>query len=105
MLLADRDRCARTNPIRQFNPSMAVFVFLASTAGLLYVIVGYPLLIAVLARHRVRPVVRRPIIPSVSILLPVHNGAPYLRAKLESIAALDYPANQFETIVLADGCT
>ncbi|WP_394560340.1 glycosyltransferase family 2 protein [Aquipseudomonas alcaligenes] len=39
----------------------------------------------------------------VSVLLPVYNGAPYIREALESILAQDHPS--FEVIVINDGST
>lgn len=39
----------------------------------------------------------------ISVLLPVYNGAPYIREALDSILAQDHPA--FEVIVINDGST
>ena len=39
--------------------------------------------------------------PTVSILLPVYNGAAYLRESLESILGQTYP--DFELIIIDDG--
>jgi cellulose synthase/poly-beta-1,6-N-acetylglucosamine synthase-like glycosyltransferase len=68
----------------------------------LYVLVGYPLLLGWRAR-RPRPVRRQFTPRSVSVLLPVHNGAAWLARKLESLRALEYPADQLEIFVLLDG--
>lgn len=76
-------------------------LFLASAGFVLYVLFGYPALLGLLARVRPRPVRKefRPL--TVSVLLPVHNGAKYLLRKIESLLALDYrPA---EILVLSDG--
>src|SRR5436190_15304431 len=72
--------------------------------GILYVLVGYPVLLAVLAR-RGRPMRGQPTTLSVSILIPVQNGQKYLRAKLRSILATDYPRELLEIIVISDGST
>lgn len=39
----------------------------------------------------------------VTILMAVHNGAEFLRDKLDSLLALDYPTDQLEIFVLSDG--
>jgi cellulose synthase/poly-beta-1,6-N-acetylglucosamine synthase-like glycosyltransferase len=88
---------------------MAATVFLASAAFLLYVAVGYPLLLEVLARLRARPVHKRPVpddaAPAVSVLLPVRNGDAWLEGKLTSLLALDYPKERIQVIVISDGST
>jgi cellulose synthase/poly-beta-1,6-N-acetylglucosamine synthase-like glycosyltransferase len=48
---------------------------------------------------------RASITPNVTILLAVHNEEKYLPAKLHNLAALDYPAEHVEVIVVSDGST
>jgi cellulose synthase/poly-beta-1,6-N-acetylglucosamine synthase-like glycosyltransferase len=84
---------------------MGTGLFLLSAAFIVYVLVGYPLLVAVLARWRARPIRRGPIRPTVSILLPVRNGEAWIRQKLESILALDYPRDLLEVLVISNGST
>jgi cellulose synthase/poly-beta-1,6-N-acetylglucosamine synthase-like glycosyltransferase len=82
---------------------MAAILFVLCASGLVYVLAGYPLLLAWLARRRERPV-RRAFTPrSVTVLLAVHNGAPWLAAKLESILALDYRRELMRILVISDG--
>jgi cellulose synthase/poly-beta-1,6-N-acetylglucosamine synthase-like glycosyltransferase len=66
---------------------------------------GYPIWLYFRARFLPRPVRRASICPSVTILLAVHNEQKYLPAKLQNLAALDYPADQIEVIVASDGST
>lgn len=77
------------------------------TAGLLaYTYVGYPLAIGVLAR--LRPMQTRPddgYTPMVSVLIPAYNVAGYLDAKIDSLLALDWPADKLEILVLSDAST
>lgn len=80
-------------------------VFLLAAAFVLYTLAGYPLLLAALARMRPRPFTRAPIRPAVSILLPVYNGEAWLRCKLESVLALDYPRELLQILVISDGST
>lgn len=81
----------------------ATIVFCLSAALLLYVIGGYPLVLDVLARTHRRPVHKDDVTRSVSIVIAVRNGAPFLAEKLDSILALDYPKDRIETIVVSDG--
>jgi biofilm PGA synthesis N-glycosyltransferase PgaC len=78
-------------------------LFLLSGAFVAYVLFGYPVLAALLARRRPRPIRRGPIRPTVSILLPVRNGEAWIGAKLESILALDYPRDLVEVLVISNG--
>jgi cellulose synthase/poly-beta-1,6-N-acetylglucosamine synthase-like glycosyltransferase len=80
-------------------------VFLLSAAFCIYTLAGYPLLVALLARWRPRPVLKAPGRARVSVILPVYNGERWIRAKLESILALDYPPELMETLVVSDGST
>lgn len=78
-------------------------IFALSCLFLAYVIVLYPLLLRFLARHYRKPVRKQAIEPAVSIVIPVRNGAPYVRRKLESVLALDYPPDKIEILVISDG--
>jgi cellulose synthase/poly-beta-1,6-N-acetylglucosamine synthase-like glycosyltransferase len=40
---------------------------------------------------------------TVSVILPVYNGEPWMAAKMESILALNYPAELVEILVVSDG--
>lgn len=77
--------------------------FLLSLLGILYILVGYPLLLALLAKRCSRPVIRAPILPTISFLIPVHNGERFLAKKLDSILALDYPREKMQIFVASDG--
>lgn len=43
--------------------------------------------------------------PTVSVLLPVHNGERWIGQKLENLAALAYPKEKLQVIVVSDGST
>jgi poly-beta-1,6-N-acetyl-D-glucosamine synthase len=77
--------------------------FLISLGFLAYTLAGYPLLLAAAARFRSRPVIRRFEPKTVTILLPVRNGERWLRAKLDSLFALRYPAELLQIVVISDG--
>ena len=84
----------------------AEVLFCLSVAFVVYVIFGYPLVLACIVRWKSgQPIHKKFQERTVTILLPVYNGAPWLRAKLESLLALDYPPHLVEIIVLSDGST
>jgi biofilm PGA synthesis N-glycosyltransferase PgaC len=66
---------------------------------------GYPVWLYFRARFRPRPVRRESIFPSVTIVLAVRNEQSKLSAKLQNLAALNYPAERVEVIVVSDGST
>jgi cellulose synthase/poly-beta-1,6-N-acetylglucosamine synthase-like glycosyltransferase len=75
-----------------------------SFAGLVYVLVGYWLVVLLIAAF----VPRRShaaCAPTVSLIVPAHNEAAVLSAKLENSLSLDYPAEKLEIIVASDGST
>lgn len=82
---------------------MAIAGFLLAAGFLLYVLFGYPLLLALLAARGARPVRRASIEPSVSILLAVHNGEAFIEDKLRSIRQLDYPHQKMQIVIASDG--
>jgi biofilm PGA synthesis N-glycosyltransferase PgaC len=78
------------------------FVFWLSLLGVFYTYLGYPALIWLLARLRPLPWISRPISPSISIVMAVHNGAAQLPRKIQHLLELDYP-NILEIIIVSDG--
>ena len=85
--------------------SLPVIVFLAGAGFTLYIVAGYPLLLALLAWWRPKPVHKRFEDKTVTVLLAVYNGEPWIRAKLESILRLDYPRELLRILVISDGST
>ena len=82
-----------------------MLLFLVCAGCILYVLAGYPVALGFLARRRRRPVRKGLELPTVSVIIPVHNGCRFVEKKLESVLALDYPRELLEVIVVADGCT
>jgi cellulose synthase/poly-beta-1,6-N-acetylglucosamine synthase-like glycosyltransferase len=76
-----------------------------ATAIILYAIAGYPLLLRY--SRRLSPDIRKDMSyrATVTVLMPVHNGAAFVRQKLESILALEYPRELVQVIVISDGST
>jgi cellulose synthase/poly-beta-1,6-N-acetylglucosamine synthase-like glycosyltransferase len=77
--------------------------FVASTAMLLYTVVGYPLLVAAISRLRPRPVSKKEgQLPKVSIIIAAYNEEAAIHQKLENTFDLDYPSELMEVIVASD---
>lgn len=82
----------------------AWFFFILGAAAVFYFLIGYPVVLAIGWRGRRNPVAKDlSFTPRVSLVMAVHNGAAFLRNKLETIFALDYPKELIEIIVLSDG--
>jgi cellulose synthase/poly-beta-1,6-N-acetylglucosamine synthase-like glycosyltransferase len=83
-----------------------VVVLISGAAVAFYILFGYPLLLAVVPFKRSGPVLKDlSYQTTVSLIMAVYNGAAHMRAKLETILALDYPKDLLEIIVVSDGST
>lgn len=81
---------------------MAV-LFWSSLGLVVFCYLGYPLLLWVWGRWRVRPVRKAEIWPRVSVVLAVRRGREFLRRKLDDLLDLDYPRGLLEFLVVFDG--
>jgi cellulose synthase/poly-beta-1,6-N-acetylglucosamine synthase-like glycosyltransferase len=80
-----------------------VLIAIPTVLGL-YAYLGYPLLLRTLAAGRPSPVPARdpPEWPLISISLPAYNEETSIRATLEALLALDYPADRRQILVISD---
>lgn len=76
-----------------------------SLAGIAYTYVGYPLIIATLARLRPRPHITADVEPTISVLVAAYDEEVCIADKIENALALDYPRDKLELIVVTDGST
>lgn len=83
--------------------SPALVLFVLSAAFIVYVIAGYPLILGILARRSPKRTHKQRLRKSVSVVVAVRNGAPWIRRKLQSILNLEYPRELMEVIVVSDG--
>ncbi|MGC1273650.1 MAG: glycosyltransferase, partial [Planctomycetaceae bacterium] len=85
--------------------SGAESIFWACVAVLLYIYLAYPGLMWIAGR--LRPRLKRPLSekPSVTLVVPAHNEAAVLAAKLTNSGEIDYPSDRIEIIVASDGST
>jgi cellulose synthase/poly-beta-1,6-N-acetylglucosamine synthase-like glycosyltransferase len=82
-----------------------VGAFLGALALVAYTFVGYPLWIYFCSRLLSRTWRQEPILPSVSMVLAVHNGATLIRLQIRRLLSLEYPSNLLNLIVVSDGST
>ena len=82
-----------------------VTIFWWSAGRLVYIYVGYPLLVWGLARLVGREPSRRDITPMVSLLIPAYNEEVHIEAKLRNSITLNYPKDRLEIVVASDGST
>jgi poly-beta-1,6-N-acetyl-D-glucosamine synthase len=84
---------------------ISLAVFIISLTAIVYVLVGYPLLLALIARGNSNPVRKDAVLRTVSVVIAARNGEKFLATKLRSILDLNYPRELMQVIVVSDGST
>ena len=82
---------------------IAKTILWASAAVAAYIYVGFPLLLALLQRFAKRPVAKRPIEPTVSVLVAAYNESRVIEEKIRNTVTLDYPADRIDIAIACDG--
>jgi len=80
-------------------------LFWLSLLTVSYTYIGYALMLSIIGKLRPRPIVRKSISPTVSILIAARNEEQRIGAKLANLRELNYPKNLIETVVISDGST
>ena len=81
-------------------------VAVTSLGFLIYTYLGYPLLIALLARlFPLRTTIDPSFRPSVTVCIAVYNGASFIEGKVRSLLDQEYPPDKLEILVYSDGST
>ena len=74
--------------------------------AVVYVYVGYPLLLLTMSKLCPAPPVQKAdITPVVSLIIPAYNEEKVIAQKIDNTLALDYPRERLEIIVVSDGST
>jgi cellulose synthase/poly-beta-1,6-N-acetylglucosamine synthase-like glycosyltransferase len=86
--------------------TISYVLLIAGSLVIAYILIAYPLLLAFFTR-RAAPPVKKDLAfrPPVTVLLAVHNGAGFLRQKLDCLLGLHYPADRVQILVISDGST
>jgi biofilm PGA synthesis N-glycosyltransferase PgaC len=80
-------------------------IFWAALTCVVYVYVGYPLLLIIWRRIAPRPVRKGYQEPTVSLVIAMHNEKNNVRLKLRNCFELDYPREKLQVIVSLDAPT
>lgn len=67
--------------------------------------VGYPMLLTLIARLRVRTLRVGSRQPTVSMIIAAYNEERHIAGKIRTTFELDYPPEKLEIVVASDGCT
>jgi len=85
---------------------MAEAIFWGAIGVVVYVYVGFPVLVFLASQLRPRPVGKGPApSPTVSFIIAAYNEEGSIAKKLANTFALDYPPDRLEIIVVSDGST
>jgi cellulose synthase/poly-beta-1,6-N-acetylglucosamine synthase-like glycosyltransferase len=85
--------------------ALAVWTFWIAVAGVFYPYAGYPLVLMLLRQVLKKRSQAAADLPTVSMIIPVHNEAARLERKIANTLALDYPADRMEVVFVSDGST
>jgi cellulose synthase/poly-beta-1,6-N-acetylglucosamine synthase-like glycosyltransferase len=85
------------------SPGFAPLVFWIAAGLLVYVYVGYPVLLAAMRLLQRRPVRRGHIEPRVCLFIAANDEGLVMEAKLENSLAVDYPSDRLDIVVASDG--
>lgn len=83
----------------------AQIIFWTSVFALVYVYVGYPILVWLVGLLRPLSVKKGDFEPTVTVLITAYNEEKAIRAKIENTLEIDYPAEKLEILVASDGST
>jgi cellulose synthase/poly-beta-1,6-N-acetylglucosamine synthase-like glycosyltransferase len=84
---------------------MYYFILYFSIFMVMYIYVGYPILILLLGHVRRKTVQTKPNFPSATIVIAAYNEAACIETTLKNKLNLNYPKDALEIIVVSDGST
>jgi len=84
---------------------MAYIVYWCSLSILVYTFFGFFVLLFMVSLVKRKPVLKKDIEPTVSIIICAYNEEKSIVQKIENCLALDYPHDKIEIIVVSDGST
>jgi biofilm PGA synthesis N-glycosyltransferase PgaC len=84
---------------------IALSIFWISVFVLIYTYLGYPVLIALLARLKPQKIRggKNSELPKVSLIVAAHNEEKVIREKITNSLAIDYPEGLLSVVIVSDG--
>jgi cellulose synthase/poly-beta-1,6-N-acetylglucosamine synthase-like glycosyltransferase len=82
---------------------VARLVFWGALGTLVYIYVGFPVLLLLRSRLHRRPYRTGSQTPRVSVLIAARNEADAIGSRVENLLGLDYPEGQLEVVIASDG--
>ena len=93
----------------------AILTAVLAVSGLIIIYhhAGFPLLLAWMARRARAQATAAPTaatqnaasLPSIRLIVPAHNEASVITAKIQNLLALFYPSDKLSIVIALDGCT
>jgi glycosyltransferase involved in cell wall biosynthesis len=80
-------------------------LFWLSLGVLIYIYFGFVLVLSFISKFMNKPVQKKDILPSVSLIICAYNEDKHILRKIENCLELDYPKDRLEIIVISDGST
>jgi cellulose synthase/poly-beta-1,6-N-acetylglucosamine synthase-like glycosyltransferase len=80
-------------------------LFWGAGALLAYTYAGFPALVLLRGRVARRPYRTADIVPSITVVVAVHDEEAVIAAKLGNLLALDYPSDLLDVVIVSDGST
>lgn len=77
-------------------------LFWLSALCVMYIYIGYPLLLRYLPKRLSRPQVSASELPKVTVIIPAFNESTAIRQTIENKLGQDYPLDKLEVIVVSD---
>ena len=84
---------------------IAIFIFWVCLGLILYVYLGYPVLLMVVGIFKNKPIDSKDITPTVTMVISAYNEEKVIREKIENTLALDYPKDKLQILIGSDGST
>jgi cellulose synthase/poly-beta-1,6-N-acetylglucosamine synthase-like glycosyltransferase len=81
---------------------ISLVVFISSVLLLIYIYVGYPVLIVWMAKFFRHPVRKGAVTPTVTVVIPTFNEEAVITEKIENTLHLEYPHDRLQILVCDD---
>jgi len=82
-----------------------VYAFFFSILVLLYIYVGYPLIVLIISFLSNKRVSKNPFEPKITIIIAAHNEEAHIHETIKNKLNLEYPSDKLEIICVSDGST